>query len=156
MQHFGRSGSFLSHLTQEGFIMRLDDFLNERRVPFERVHHRRAYSANRLAEELHVPGREVAKTVLVRTRRGYCLAVLPANRRIDMLELRRDLNGDDVELASEEEIEQMFPDCDTGAMPPFGSLYQFPTLVDEELTEDESIVFEGGNHEDSIRMSYRD
>lgn len=136
--------------------MRLDDFLINRQVPFQRLHHAPAYTANRVAQALHVPGREMAKTVLVRTGQGYVLTVLPATHRVDMDKLREDLHEDEVDLASEGEMERLFPDCEPGAMPPFGSLYHLPTMVDESLAEDDVIVFEGHDHEQAIRMTYRD
>ena len=136
--------------------MRLDEFLNERQVPFQRLHHAPAYTANRVAQALHVPGREMAKSVLVRTAQGYVLTVLPATHRVDLDRLRQDLHEGDIDLASEAEMERIFPDCERGAMPPFGSLYDLPTLVDESLAEDDQIVFEGQDHEEAIRMSYRD
>jgi Ala-tRNA(Pro) deacylase len=136
--------------------MRLDEFLTGRGVAYERLHHRPAYSANRVAQALHVPGREVAKAVLLRTGRGYALAVLPATRRVDLRRLGEDLWGEEVEVASEAEVGRVFPDCEAGAMPPFGSLYHLPTVVDESLAEDEQIVFEAQTHAEAIRMAYRD
>ena len=136
--------------------MNLNEFLDSRHVPFERLQHRTAYSANRAAQALHVPGRAFAKTVLLRTGHGYALAVLPATHRVDLERAREDLGEDRVEMASEDEMERLFPDCERGAMPPFGSLYQLPTLVDESLAEDEQIAFEAHTHEDAIRMAYRD
>jgi Ala-tRNA(Pro) deacylase len=136
--------------------MKLDEMLASRRVPFERLSHRPAYTANRVAQILHVSGKDVAKCVVLRTRRGYVLAVLPAPYRIDLETLGRQLNDDDVQIASEEEIQQLFPDCEVGAMPPFGSLYHLPTFIDDSLAEDDRIVFEAQNHEEAIRMSYRD
>jgi Ala-tRNA(Pro) deacylase len=136
--------------------MNLDDFLNSRRVPFEHLHHRPAYAANRMAQALHVPGRDVAKTVLLRTEHGYVVAVLPATHHVDLAEVRRELGVERVEMASEAEMDRLFPDCERGAVPPFGSLYHLETLVDESLTADERIVFDAQSHEDAIRMTYRD
>lgn len=136
--------------------MKLDELLTNRHIPFERLHHQPAYTANRIAQALHVPGKEMAKTVLLRTGQGYALAVLPASYRVDLEQIRRELGEEQVELGSEEEMDRLFPDCERGAMPPFGSLYQLPTLVDESLAQDEQIVFEAQNHEDAIRMAYRD
>ena len=136
--------------------MRLDEFLSDRQVNFERLHHAPAYTAHRVAQALHVPGREVAKSVLVRTGEGYVLTVLPATHRIDLDRLEDDLQEGHVDLASEAEIERLFPDCEPGAMPPFGSLYHLPTVVDESLAEDDEIVFDGQDHEQAIRMRYRD
>jgi Ala-tRNA(Pro) deacylase len=136
--------------------MKLDEFLDSRHVGFERLRHPPAYSANRVAQALRVPGKEFAKTVLLRTGSGYAVAVLPASCRVDLESARADLGEDCVEMACEDEIEQLFPDCEPGAMPPFGSLYRLPTIVDESLAEDEQIVFEAQTHEDAIRMAYRD
>ncbi len=136
--------------------MKLDEFLSSRRIPFERLHHRPAYTAQRVAQVLHVPGKEVAKAVLVRTDSGHVLAVLPATRQVDLQRVRDCLGDQRAELASEAEMERLFPDCEQGALPPFGSLYQLPTLVDESLAEDEEIVFEAQSHEEAIRMAYRD
>jgi Ala-tRNA(Pro) deacylase len=136
--------------------MRLDDFLDNHHVPFERLHHRPAYTAQRRAQQLHVRGKEVAKSVLLRTDQGYVLGVLPADHRIDREAARCCLGSEWVEMASETEIEQLFPDCERGAMPPFGSLYHLQTLVDESLAEDDRIVFEAHNHEEAIRMTYED
>jgi Ala-tRNA(Pro) deacylase len=136
--------------------MKLDDLLTSRQVPFERLQHRTVYGANRVAQTLHVPGREVAKTVLLRTENGYVMTVLQANQRVDMEKVRQCLEGEWVEMASEGEMMRVFPDCEVGAMPPFGSLYHVQTLVDESLAQDEEIVFEGHNHEEAIRMAYKD
>jgi Ala-tRNA(Pro) deacylase len=136
--------------------MRLDDLLTSRRIPFERLHHRPAFTSRRVAQILHVPDAEVAKTVLLRTGHGYLVAVLPADRQVDLDKVRHFLADDWVEVATEAEMDRVFPDCERGAMPPFGSLYHLDTLVDESLAEDEKIVFEAQTHEEAIRMTYRD
>jgi Ala-tRNA(Pro) deacylase len=136
--------------------MKLDELLADRHIAFERLPHRRTYTANRMAQVLHVTGKEVAKTVVLRTAHGHVLAVLPATHHVDLEQLREDLGEERVELASEEEMDRLFPDCERGAMPPFGSLYQMPTIVDESLAEDQTIVFESQDHEQAIRMAYQD
>lgn len=137
--------------------MNICEFLDSRHVPYERLHHSPAYTAHRMAQQLHVPGREVAKSVLLRTGSGhYVLAVVPATFRVDLERLREYLGEDRLDLASEEEMEKLFPDCERGAMPPFGSLYKLPTVVDENLAADDEIVFEGQSHEEAIRMTYDD
>ena len=136
--------------------MKLDELLTSRHIPFERLYHRPAYTAQRVAEMLHVPGKDVAKTVLLRTDQGYVLIVLPASLKVDLERVRQCLGDDSAELASEPEMDQLFPDCERGAMPPFGSLYHLRTVVDEELSRDERIVFEAHNHEEAFRMAYRD
>jgi Ala-tRNA(Pro) deacylase len=136
--------------------MNLDQFLSSCRVPFEHLRHRPAYTANRVAQMLHSPGGEVAKTVLLRTDRGYLLAVLPATHHVDLDEVRREMGVERVEMASEADMERLFPDCERGTVPPFGSLYRLETIVDDSLSQDERIVFDAQCHEDAIRMSYRD
>jgi Ala-tRNA(Pro) deacylase len=136
--------------------MKLDELLTSRHIPFERLHHRPVYTANRIAQVLHVPGKEMAKSVLLRGDHGYVLAVLPATHQVDLEQLRQDMGEARMEMASEEDMDRLFPDCERGALPPFGSLYQLPTLVDESLAEDEQIVFESQNHEEAIRMRYSD
>ena len=136
--------------------MRIDEFLTSQGVNYQKLHHRPAYTANRVAQALRVPGREVAKTVLMRVGRGYALAVLPATHRVDLDRLRQELGDDQVDLATEGEMQRLFPDCERGAVPPFGSLYHLPTLVDDSLAADEQIVFDGQSHEEAIRMTYQD
>jgi Ala-tRNA(Pro) deacylase len=136
--------------------MKLDDLLNDRHIPFEHLPHQPSYTANRTAQMLHVPGNEVAKTVVLRVDGRYVLAVLPATHRIDLEQIRQDLAADQVAMANEAEMERLFPDCERGAVPPFGSLYHLETLVDESLAADERIVFDAQNHEDAIRMRFQD
>lgn len=136
--------------------MRLEDLLVSRHILFQRLPHRRTYTANRMAQALHIKGRQVAKTVLLKTGNGPLLAVLPATHHIDLEQLREDLGDPQIALAGEEDMDRLFPDCERGALPPFGSLYQLPTLMDDSLDDGESIVFEGPDHEQAIRMSLQD
>jgi Ala-tRNA(Pro) deacylase len=138
--------------------MNTAEFLKKRHVWCEVIPHHETFSAQRLAHELHVPGREVAKTVLLRANGGYeyFVAVLPANKSLDLKRTSEVLGGASIGLAGEEEIAEHCPDCEVGALPPFGSQYDMKTLVDESLTEDEEIVFEGNTHHEAIRMKFRD
>src|SRR5262249_9735938 len=105
-------------------LMQLDEFFTGKHIAFQKLPHRPAYTANRMAQALHVPGHEVAKTVLLRTGAGYAVAVLPATHRLDLDELRACLHDEHVDMASENDMDQLFPDCERGAVPPFGSLYR--------------------------------
>jgi Ala-tRNA(Pro) deacylase len=136
--------------------MRLDEVLTERHVPFERLRHRPTFTANRMAQTLHIRGKEVAKSVLLRAGTGYVLAVLPATHQVDLARIREELGEERVELASEREAERLFSDCEPGAHPPFGSLYNIQTLMDASLSDDKEIVFEGQNHEEAYRMAFQD
>jgi Ala-tRNA(Pro) deacylase len=134
--------------------MNVVKFLEAGHYEFERVPHRATYSAQRLAHELHVPGREVAKTVLLRADGGYkyIVAVLPASKTIDLNNVSKLLGGSKLELATEFDIEKNCPDCEFGVLPPFGSRYGMKTIVDKSLAEDEDIWFEGNTHDEAIRM----
>ena len=135
---------------------RLKKYLDENRVPYETHVHRLAYTAQQVAAEEHVPGRMMAKTVIVHTGEGFAMAVLPAPLRLDLGALRAALNQPNVRLATEAEFSSLFPDSETGAMPPFGNLYNLPVFVDEALAKDEEIVFNAGTHRDSIKMRVAD
>lgn len=138
--------------------MRIDRFLSDRGVSYELIPHRDTYGAQRLAQQLHVSGREVAKTVLLRADRGfaYLVAVLPANRKIDFELLSEALGGSRVEMATELEIKDHCPDCEFATLPPFGSQYGMRTVVDRSMCDDAEIVFDGNNHHEAIRMTFDD
>jgi len=138
--------------------MNVVKFLEHGRYQFERVPHRPTYSAQHLAHELHVPGREVAKTVLLRADGGYefVVAVLPASKKIDFKKASSLLGGSKLELATEIEIGAHCPDCDFGTLPPFGSRYGMKTIVDSSLADDEDIWFEGNTHDEAIRMKFEE
>lgn len=138
--------------------MNIANMLKEKNVQFETIPHRDTYEAQRMAEELHVSGREVAKTVLLRVDDGqdYVVAVLPANKVVDLDSATGVLGGSKTELATEDEVARQCPDCETGVLPPFGSQYGMQTIVDESLKEDENIFFEGNTHHESIRMTLND
>jgi Ala-tRNA(Pro) deacylase len=138
--------------------MNVAEFLEKGRYEFERIPHGPAYSAQRLAHELHVSGREVAKTVLLRANGGYefVVSVLPASKKIDLEQASKLLGGATLQLATEFEIAAHCPDCDFGVLPPFGSRYGMTTIVDSSLADDEYIWFEGNTHEEAIRIKFED
>ncbi len=133
-------------------------FLSEKKVPFRLVPHAEVYDAQRLAQTLHVSGREVAKTVLLRSAAShvYVVAVLPATRHVDLTKAGRALGSGKFELANEQEIAQHCPDCETGVLPPFGSQYGMRTLMDESLLGRDEIMFEANTHREAIRMKVAD
>jgi Ala-tRNA(Pro) deacylase len=136
--------------------MNVQEFLTQRKVPFQALEHRPTYTAQRLAQVVHVPEEEVAKAVLLRADDGYVLTVLPATRGVDLGRVRQLVGAELVELATEPECGDCFPDCELGALPPFGSKYGMRTIVDRSLAEDDEIVFEGNTHHEAVRMKFRD
>jgi len=134
---------------------RLKSFLDENKVQYTLMSHSPAYTAQAAAATLHVPGKELAKTVVLRAGEEALLAVLPASFHVDLKKLGG-VAGKTVRLATEQEFGDLFPDCELGAMPPFGSLYNLSVFVDESLAADEEIVFNAGTHRDAIRMRYAD
>ena len=141
-----------------GLIMNIPEFLDRNGVSFKVMTHYKTYEAQRMAQAVHVSGHHVAKTVLLRVGESneYVVVVLPATRNIDFEEARRVFGEEQVELATEREISIHCADCDVGALPPFGSQYNMRTVVDQSLTEDEDIVFEGNSHSEAIKMKYAD
>lgn len=135
---------------------RLKRYLTENHAAFEHHIHRTAYTAQQVAAEEHVPGRIMAKTVILVANDGFVLAVLPAPLRVDVQALREALGKDTLRLATETEFSALFPDSETGAMPPFGNLYGLPVYVDSTLAGAKEIVFNAGTHRDTIRMRYED
>jgi Ala-tRNA(Pro) deacylase len=136
--------------------MNLQTFLSEHHARFQTLEHPKTFSAQHMAHALHVPGDNIAKTVVLKVDGRYVLAVLQATHNVDLPLAREALQAESVKLALEGELAQFFTDCELGAVPPFGSHYGVDTLVDESLTHDNLIVFEGGSHREAICMSYRD
>ena len=138
--------------------MQVMEFLNQKHVPFEVLSHEPTYDAQHMAHAVHVKGAAVAKTVLLRADHGYCYmtAIVPATRKIDFDVASRALGHCELRLASEAEISEVCPGCETGVLLPFGSQYGAKTIVDSSLANEEAIVFEGGTHHESIRMKMAD
>ncbi len=137
--------------------LRVQTLLEEKHVPFRTLPHAYATTAQRVAQVTRVPGRDVAKVVVVRAARGqYLMAVLPASCRLDLDALRGLAQSDRLRLAGEDEVQQLFPDCELGAMPPLGRLYDMPLYVDACFHPDEPVFFEAGTHRELVEMSWGD
>ena len=135
---------------------RLKEFLDSNGVKYVTVPHRQAYTAMEVAESAHVPGREMAKTVIVDVDGRLAMAVLPATKHVSVERLGRSVGAQHVGIAKEGEFRFDFPDCEVGAMPPFGNLFNMEVLVDPKLAEDEEIAFNAGTHSEVLRMAYKD
>ncbi len=135
---------------------RLKRFLDDHGVRYGSIPHCPTYTAQETAASAHVRGRELAKTVMVKLDDTIAMVVLPATRRLDLARLEATAGARQATLASEREFKDMFPDCDVGAMPPFGNLYGLRVFVDQSLAEDEHIAFNAGTHDELIQIDYRD
>ncbi len=140
-------------------LERLRVFLEQNHAEYTHTEHPQAYTAREVASAEHLPAREMAKTVMVFGDEGYHMMVVPANRLVDFHEVRLALGLTHARMATEEEIGKLFPDCELGAMPPFGNLYDVPVYLDSSMAGEETICFNAGTHRDVIHMrtsDYRD
>ncbi len=135
--------------------MRVAEFLQERAIPFETLLHPPAFTAQKRARFLRVPGRQVAKVVLLHGPDGYILAVVAAPCRIDTERMALALGGP-VRVADDAEIAAVFRDCEWGVVPPFGTLYGLPVLLDDGIAPETLMVFETTTHAEAVRLLCRD
>lgn len=134
----------------------LEQYLREFRAPFSTLSHGAAYRATEVAARAGVPCRQMAKPVLVHVDGTLAMAVVPADARVDLARLREVTDAGSVRLAGEAEFQDRFPECEPGAMPPFGNLYGMALYVDRQLADDGSVCFNAGSHTDLLRMRYAD
>lgn len=137
-------------------VKKLKEFLDSHHVKYVSIVHSRAYTAQEIAASAHVPGRELAKAVMVKVDGRIAMAVLPALYQIDFERLRAAIGARTVELASETEFQDRFPECELGAMPPFGNLYGMEVYAARRLSEDREIAFNAGSHTELIKLAYTD
>jgi len=137
-------------------VRKLKELLERENIKYVSIRHSTAFTAQEIAAATHIPGKELAKTVMVKVNGKMAMAVLPASYEVDFKKLKEIAGAANVELAVEEEFKYMFPECDIGAMPPFGNLYSMDVFVAIPLTEDEEIAFNAGSHSELIRLPYRD
>ena len=137
-------------------VRKLQDFLDANGVKYVTISHSRAVTAQEVAASAHIKGKELAKTVIVKLDGKMAMAVLPASFSLDLNLLREAAGGASVALASESEFRDRFPDCETGAMPPFGNLYGIDVFAAEALTHDEQIAFNAGSHTELVQLAFKD
>lgn len=137
-------------------IQKLKEFLDGHHVKYLSVRHSKAYTAQEIAASAHIPGKAIAKTVMVKMDGKMAMAVLPASYKVDFELLKKVSGAKKVVLADEKEFEDLFPGCELGAMPPFGNLYGMEVFSAESLAEDEEIAFNAGSHTELIRLAYKD
>jgi len=136
--------------------LKLREFLDTHQIKYSTIEHSPAYTAQEIAASSHTPGKELAKSIIVKIDGKVVITVLPASYRINFDRLKQATGAKQVELATEREFEDLFPDCQPGAMPPFGNLYDMDVLVDKSLVDDEEIAFNACNHHELIRLAFED
>jgi Ala-tRNA(Pro) deacylase len=139
--------------------MGIVEYLQKSGVRYQMSEHVPVYSAQGLAAAEHESGKYVAKPVIVKADERFLMCVLPANARIDLEKVRSQLDANSVALADERDFEGLFPDCELGAEPPFGNLFDLPTVMDRTLERDDHILFQAGTHAKAARLrmdDYRD
>jgi len=137
-------------------LKKLIDYLDDHKVKYISIKHSPAVTAQEIAASVHMPGKEMAKTVMIKVDGKIAMAVLPATEHVDIELLKALTCCENVELAREQEFMDFFPECETGAMPPFGNLYGLDVYVEKNLAQDKLICFNAGSHTEMVRMSYRD
>jgi len=137
-------------------IKKVKDYLDRNGIKYVVISHSPAYTAMEVAASAHVSGKDLAKTVMVKVDGKMTMVVLPASYKIDFGLLKEVTGTKKVELAEEDEFKTMFPNCEVGAMPPFGNLYNLDVYVSETLTMDTEIAFAAGFHTELIKMTYVD
>jgi Ala-tRNA(Pro) deacylase len=137
-------------------VQRLKEFLDENQVKYVVISHSRAFTTQEIAAATHIPGKELAKSVIVEIDGKLAIAVVPGSQKVDLDLLRDAVGAERATLAKEAAFKDRFPECDLGAMPPFGNLYGMPVYVADSLTEDDEIAFNAGSHTQLVKMRYQD
>jgi Ala-tRNA(Pro) deacylase len=135
---------------------RLKEYLDDHGVRYVTITHSRAYTAQEIAASAHIRGKEMAKTVIIKIDGKLVMAVLPASQKVDAKMLKELTGAHEVEVATESDFRNAFPECELGAMPPFGNLYDMDVYLATALSLDREIAFNAGSHTELIRMSYDD
>jgi Ala-tRNA(Pro) deacylase len=134
----------------------LKEFLDQNQVKYVCITHSKAYTAQEVAESAHIPGRSMAKTIIVDLDSELAMAVLPANKKIVLEDLREITGSERAKFVAEDKFKGRFPDCEIGAMPPFGNLYGMSVFAADSLAASAEIAFNAGSHEEIIKLAYAD
>ena len=137
-------------------VKRLKEFLDSNNIKYVTISHSPAYTAQAIAASAHVSGKELAKTVMVKVDGKMAMAVLPASYQVDFDLMKETVGANKIELATEAEFKDLFPECEVGAMPPFGNLYDMAVFAAAKLAEDDEIAFNAGSHTELIKLAYKE
>src|SRR5256884_4733966 len=133
-------------------VRKLKEYLDSQKIKYVTISHSPAYTAMEVAQSTHIRGRELAKTVMIKLDGSMEMAVLPSTRNVDLNLLRESVGAEEAMLATEAEFKSLFPECETGAMPPFGNLYGMDVYVSPKLAEDDQIAFNAGSHTEVMKL----
>lgn len=135
---------------------KLKAFMQEKALPYEVITHPQAFTAQQVAHAIHESGKVLAKTVILETDDTHVMCVVPAHHKVKIGWVKDLLSVKHVRLADESTIERLFPDCEVGAMPPVGPLYNMKVIVSEELSSNPDIIFNACTHRHCVKMTYKD
>lgn len=137
-------------------VKKLKELFDDAKVSYEVYNHPMAYTAQEIAQRQHFSGDQMAKVVILKVHDKLIMAIVTGSQKIHLATVCASLGADEMRLATEDEFCTKFPDCEIGAMPPFGNLFGLSVYVDPAVTKDESIYFNAGNHVQTVRLSYKD
>lgn len=136
-------------------VKNLKEFLDKQKVKYVSMTHSPAFTSQEIAAAAHVSGRQLAKTVIVKSNGKLAMVVIPANDQVNFAKLK-EVTGGQVDLAAESEFKDKFAGCEVGAMPPFGNLYDMPVYISGLLGKEDNILFNAGSHSELMQLAYRD
>lgn len=137
-------------------VRKLKEVLDQAKIPYEVYNHPRAFTTQEIAATQHITGRAMAKVVILKVDGSFVMVVLPSNRMVSFAHVKTGLGAKKVALTTEEQFAALFPECEIGAMPPFGNLFGLPVYLDPALERYDSIYFNAGNHLQTVKMKYED
>jgi Ala-tRNA(Pro) deacylase len=137
-------------------VKKLKEYLDSMNVKYATINHALAYSTQQTAASAHIRGKELAKTVMIKIDGKMAMVVLPASFKVDLDLVKKTAGARTVDLATETEFKNLFPECDVGAMPPFGNLYGMDVYAEQKLAEDQDIAFNAGSHLELMKLAYKD
>lgn len=137
-------------------LKKLKELFDAAGISYETYNHPLAYTAQEIAAQQHFSGKEMAKVVMLEVDGRLLMGVIPGSQRVNLNTAKTSLGAKAVRLATEAAFTSRFPECEIGAMPPFGNLFGLPVVVDPALAKDEYIYFNAGNHVQTVRLKYSD
>ena len=137
-------------------VKKLKEYLDSHKVKYISMTHSPAFTSQEIAAAAHISGKQLAKTVIVKIDGRLAMVVLPANDQVNFAKLRDVAGAADVDLAAESDFKDKFTECEVGAMPPFGNLYDMPVFASSLLSQQNQILFNAGSHSELMQLTFND